>query len=194
MFSLLISSFLFFSVQNNWAQSHPLTKDSDASSFSAKASLDGKEFEFILNEALENGPVVLYFFPSAYTQGCDLEASTFSEYSKEFKDENTTIIGVSADNLERLHSYSADPDFCAGNFPVASDPKGEVAKKYGLNMSPPRSDAKDVKGDKITHGFIPRTTFIIDENGKIVEVFSSETDNVAPDEHVKEALAIVKKL
>src|ERR1035441_3483927 len=90
-----------------------------APDFSARASLAGKEFPFSLESALKKGPVVVYFYPSAYTKGCDLEAHTFAEKKDKFDAAGATIIGVSADNIERLNAFSADPDYCAGKFPVA---------------------------------------------------------------------------
>src|SRR6202162_5500331 len=91
-----------------------------APDFSARASLAGKEFNFSLQDALKKGPVVVYFFPSAYTKGCDLEAHTFSEQKDKFDAAGATIIGVSADSIQRLDTFSADPGYCAGKFPVAS--------------------------------------------------------------------------
>jgi peroxiredoxin len=61
-------------------------------------------------------------------------------------------------------------------------------------MSPPKAGAKDVRGQDINHGFIPRTTFVIDKQGKIVAVFSSETDHISPDQHVKKSLEVAKTL
>lgn len=191
---VVLIGFLFFIAPKTFAQSGALQEESAAPKFTAKGSLAGEEFDFSLQEALTDGPVVLYFFPSAYTGGCDLEAHTFSQLSDQFSEAGATIIGVSADDLKRLHQFSADPDFCAGKFPVASDPKGEIAAKYGLEISAPQSEAKDVRGIDINHGFIPRTTFVIDENDTIVAVFSSETDDISPDEHVKKSLSIVQKL
>src|ERR1700755_2715237 len=72
-----------------------------APDFSAKASLGGKEFTFSLKDALKKGPAVVYFYPSAYTGGCDLEAHTFAENATKFSDAKASIIGVSADNMER---------------------------------------------------------------------------------------------
>jgi len=89
--------------------------------FSAQASLAGKEFNFSLADALKKGPVVVYFYPSAFTKGCDLEAHTFAEMKDQFDAAGATIIGVSADSIARLDAFSADPDYCAGKFPVASD-------------------------------------------------------------------------
>jgi peroxiredoxin len=162
--------------------------------FTAKASLSGNELNFSLKKALDKGPVVLYFYPSAYTGGCDLEAHTFAALKDTFSAAGATIIGVSADDIDRLKSFSSSPEYCAGKFPVASDPQGEIAATYGLKMRPPQAGVKDVRGDQVTHGFLPRTTFVIDKNDKIVAVFSSETDHIAADEHVKRSLAIVKGL
>ena len=92
-----------------------------APDFSARGSLAGKEFNFSLQEALKKGPVVVYFYPSAYTKGCDLEAHTFAKEKDKFDAAGATIIGVSADSIARLNRFSADPDYCAGKFPVASD-------------------------------------------------------------------------
>jgi len=97
-----------------------------APDFSARASLAGKEFTFSLPEALKKGPVVVYFYPSAYTRGCDLEAHTFAEEKDKFDAAGATIIGVSADSIARLDQFSADPDYCAGKFPVASDPDRKI--------------------------------------------------------------------
>jgi thioredoxin-dependent peroxiredoxin len=190
---LLVFAFLLFSTQFSFAQSI-LAKGSTAPMFTAKASQSGNEFDFSLKEALAKGPVVVYFYPSAYTGGCDLEAHTFAQLMDTFTAAGATVIGVSADDIDRLKSFSSSPDYCAGKFPVASDPDGKIAASYGLLMNPAHPGAKDVRGDSINHGFIPRTTFVIDKNQKIVAVFSSETDHISPDEHVKRSLAVVKEL
>src|SRR5271163_1432647 len=92
-----------------------------APDFAARASLAGKEFNFSLKDALKKGPVVVYFYPAAYTKGCNLEAHTFAENKDKFDAVHATIIGVSQDSIQRLNAFSADPDYCAGKFPVASD-------------------------------------------------------------------------
>lgn len=192
--SVLIFSFSLFTTQFAFAQTTMLSKGAAAPAFNAKASLAGKDFDFSLKKALAKGPVVVYFYPSAYTGGCDLEAHTFAEMKDKFTAAGATIIGVSADDIQRLNSFSADPQYCAGKFAVASDPGGKIAATYGLTLTSPMQGMKDVRGVEVTHGFIPRTTFVIDKNDKIVAVFSSTTDKISPDEHVKRALAIVKKL
>ncbi len=191
---LLICSFLLFFNQSSFTQSMMLSKGSIAPMFTAKASLSGNTFDFSLKKALSRGPVVLYFYPSAYTGGCDLEAHTFAEFKDKFKAAGATIIGVSADDIRRLRSFSSNPEFCAGKFSVASDPEGKIAASFGLKLKPPQPGVKDIHGEQVTHGFLPRTTFVINKNHKIVAVFSSETDHTAPDEHVKKSLEIVKNL
>src|SRR6185436_766845 len=190
--SILIAGFLILNAHYSFAQS--LSKGSAAPMFTAKASESGNAFDFSLDKALGKGPVVVYFYPSAYTGGCDLEAHTFAELKDSFALAGASVIGVSADDIERLKSFSSDPDFCAGKFPVASDPGGEVAAKYGLTINPPREGAKDVRGQAITHGFIPRTTFVITKDHKVAAVFSSQTDKLSPDQHVKKSLEVVKAL
>ena len=191
---LLILGLLLFINQDNFAQSKVLAIGSTAPMFTSKASLAGNEFEFSLKKALAKGPVVLYFYPAAYTGGCDLEAHTFAEFKDKFTAAGATIIGVSADDIQRLNSFSSSPDYCAGKFPVASDPGGKIAAIYGLELTPPQPGVKDVTGRQVTHGFIPRTTFVINKNDEIVAVFSSKTDHISPDEHVKKSLEIVTKL
>src|SRR5579884_3020828 len=115
-----------------------------APDFSAAGSLGGKDFNFHLKDALKKGPVVVYFYPSAYTGGCDLEAHTFAEDKDKFTAAGATIIGVSADSIARLDQFSADPNYCAGRFPVASDPGGKIAGSYGLTVSTGKPGMKDV--------------------------------------------------
>ena len=183
--SLLVS-------QSGLAQSKMLSKGDAAPVFAAQASLAGSQFDFSLKNALTKGSVVVYFYPSAYTGGCDAEAHAFAELKDKFTAAGATIIGVSADDIQRLNAFSSDPNYCAGKFPVASDPGGKIAATYGLGFTPPKLGIKDVRGQDLTHGFIPRTTFVIDKAGKIVAVFSSEADHISPTEHVEKALAIVK--
>ncbi|HSN08414.1 MAG TPA: peroxiredoxin [Hanamia sp.] len=189
----LIFALLLF-INQSFAQSKELPKGSAAPLFTSKASLAGKDFDFSLKKALAKGPVVVYFYPSAYTGGCDLEAHTFATLKDKFTAAGATIIGVSADDIHRLNDFSSDPNYCAGKFPVASDPGGKIAAAYGLKLIVPKQAFKDVRGVEVNHGFIPRTTFVINKNDKIVAVFSSETDHISPDEHVKKSLAIVSKM
>ena len=170
-----------------------LNTGDSAPDFSAPASLAGKEFHFSLADAMKKGPVVVYFYPSAYTKGCDLEAHTFATQKDQFTAAGTTIIGVSEDSISRLNMFSADPDYCAGAFPVASDPDGKIGTSYGITASAAKDGMKDVKGNEIGHGFFERTTFVINK-GKIVATLSSTTDHLSPDAHVTKSLEIVQHL
>jgi peroxiredoxin len=161
-----------------------------APDFSAAGSLGGKDFNFHLKDALKKGPVVVYFYPSAYTGGCDLEAHTFAEQADKFAAAKATIIGVSADDLGRLKQFSADPKFCAGKFPIASDADTKIAKSYDLAVSE-RPGAKDVNQVEINHAFIERVTYVIGKDGKIIATLSSKDDKLSPDQHVDKSLALV---
>ena len=117
-----------------------------APDFSARGSMGGKEFDFSLQAALKKGPVVVYFFPSAYTKGCDLEAHTFSQEKEKFDAAGASIIGVSADSIARLNRFAADPDFCAGKFPVASDTDKKIATSYNLATTAVKAGPDGCKG------------------------------------------------
>ena len=165
-----------------------------APDFSARASLAGKEFSFSLQDALKKGPVVVYFYPSAYTKGCDLEAHTFAQEKDKFDAAGATIIGVSADSIARLNQFSADLEYCAGKFPVASDPDRKIANSYSLTVNSVKAGMKDVRGVEIDHDFIERVTFVIGKDHKIIATLSSTDDKLSPDQHVEKALDIVQKL
>jgi peroxiredoxin len=165
-------------------------KDGDsAPDFSAQASLAGKEFKFSLKESLKKGPVVVYFYPSAYTQGCNVQAHTFSVNSDKFAAAGATIIGVSLDSIQRLNQFSADPEYCAGKFPVASDASGSIAKSYDLTVKNVPG-IKDTKGNEVDHGFAERTTFVVKSDGKIAATIGG----VTPTENVMKALETVQQL
>src|SRR5690606_6000847 len=129
--------------------------------FEAKASLNGEAFDYSLAEALEQGTVVVYFYPSAYTQGCNMQAHEFAVNMDAFNAAGATVVGVSLDSIERLNDFSADPDYCAGRLAVASDESGEIARSYELRVADARPGAKDTRGVEIDHGFAERTTFIV---------------------------------
>jgi thioredoxin-dependent peroxiredoxin len=165
-----------------------------APDFSADASLAGKQFKFSLEDALRKGPVVVYFYPSAFTKGCDLEAHRFAEEKDKFDAAGATIIGVSADDIGRLDAFSADPNYCAGKFPVASDADHKIASSYDLTASAGKPGMKDVRGIDINHDFIERVTYVIGKDHKIVATLSSNADKLSPDQHVEKSLAIVQQM
>lgn len=171
-----------------------LKPGASAPDFSAKGSLAGKPFDFSLKDALKKGPVVVYFYPAAYTQGCNIEAHTFAESKDKFDAAGATIIGVSRDSLEKLHEFSADPAYCAGKFPVASDADGSITKAYDLNTLKFPGAIKDSKGREVTTALTERTTFVITSDAKIIATLSSADDKVTPVEHVDKSLALVQEL
>ena len=165
-----------------------------ATDFKAHATLAGKEFDFSLGDALKKGPVVVYFYPAAFTRGCNIEAHTFAENADKFAAAGATIIGVSRDTIEKLNMFSSDPEYCAGKFPVAADATGAISKSFDLKNGAVRGGAKDVKGNPITTETTERTTFVITPDHKIVATFSSNDDKIAPADHVEKSLALVEQL
>jgi thioredoxin-dependent peroxiredoxin len=169
-----------------------LQKGETAPQFTAKASLAGKEFNYSLADALKQGPVVVYFYPSAYTQGCNIQAHTFAENMDAFKAAKASVIGVSLDSIARLNDFSADPAYCAGKLPVASDADGAIAKSYSVNVREGRAGMQDSRGVAIDHGFAERLTFVVKQDGKIAAVIGE--GNLPPDQNVQQALQAVKEL
>jgi peroxiredoxin Q/BCP len=167
-----------------------LKQGDSAPDFTTQASHAGKAFTYSLQDALKKGPVVVYFYPSAYTGGCNLQAHTFAVNKEKFDAVGASIIGVSLDSIERLNDFSADPDYCAGKISVASDADGKIARSYQLDIRPASESFKDSRGNAIGHGFAERTTFVVLSDGKI----SATIGGVTPAENVEQALAAVQKL
>ncbi len=170
---------------------HAALKEGDiAPNFEAQASLAGKTFNFSLKEALKKGPVVVYFYPSAYTGGCNIQAHTFAINMDKFTAAGATVVGVSLDSIARLNDFSADPEYCAGKLSVASDVGGKIAKAYDLVVHEAVAGHKDTRGAELDHGFAERTTFIVTPNGKVGVTVSG----VTPEANVEQALNAVQKL
>ena len=167
-----------------------LKEGAKAPEFTAPASLAGKEFSFALKDALKKGPVVVYFYPAAFTGGCNTQAHAFSENSDKFAAAGARIIGVSLDKIATLNQFSADPQYCAGKIPVASDEDGKIAKSYDLQVREAKPGAKNTRGDEIGHGFAERTTFVVTPDGKVAATIG----NMSPAENVAKALEAVKQL
>lgn len=161
-----------------------------APTFEARASLAGEEFDFSLNEALEQGNVVVYFYPSAYTQGCNIQAHEFAANMESFTAAGASVIGVSLDSIERLNDFSADPEYCAGKLAVASDESGAIARSYELEVREGRAGMTDTRGVEIDHGFAERTTFIVTQDGKIAETIGG----ISPMDNVQKSLEAVQRL
>jgi peroxiredoxin len=161
-----------------------------APKFEARASLAGEEFDYSLSSALEGGPVVVYFYPSAYTRGCNIQAREFAMNMEKFKSAGASVIGVSLDSIERLNDFSADPEYCAGELAVASDESGDIAKSFDINVRDAREGAKDTRGVEFDHGTAERTTFIVTADGEISEVIGG----ISPMENVQKSLQAVQNL
>ena len=160
-----------------------------APDFTAPASLNGKSLQFSLKETLKKGPVVVYFFPGAYTNGCNLQAYTFASNIDKFAAAGATVVGVSLDKIERLNEFSADPAYCAGKFATVSDADGAIAKAYDLEVAT-RVGMKDTQGKDIDHGFAERSTFIVTPDNKVAFTIGG----VAPVANVEAALKAVEGL
>ena len=158
--------------------------------FKIPASFAGKSIDFSLEDQLKKGTVVVYFYPSAYTNGCNIQAYNFSVNSAKFAAAGASIIGISLDSIDRLNKFSADPEYCAGKFPVASDSNGKVSKAYALNIKDAMEGKLDTRGENINHGFAERTTFVITPDGKIAAAIGGLT----PAENVVKTLEFVQTL
>lgn len=167
-----------------------LKEGDDAPAFRAQASQAGKAFGYSLTDALKKGPVVVYFYPSAYTGGCNVQAHAFAVNQEKFAAAGASIVGVSLDSIARLNDFSKDPDYCAGKIAVASDADGSIAKSYDLVVREAAPGRKDTRGVDIDHGFAERTTFIVTPNGKVAAVVGG----LAPGANVEQALQAVQKL
>jgi len=147
-----------------------------APDFTAPAYMAGQPFTFKLADALKKGPVVLYFFPAAYTKGCQIETHMFSEAADQFKAQHATLIGVTAGKTEKLAEFSKDTEFCAGKFPMAADAGAVIAKTYDATMP--------------AMGVSSRTSYVIAPNGQVAGVYSA----MDPNDHVNQTLAILKTI
>ena len=166
-------------------------KEGDAAPpFIAQASLAGKAFDFSLKDALKKGPVVVYFYPSAFTNGCNIQAHSFAVLHDKFAAAGATIVGVSLDSIARLNDFSADPQYCGGKIAVASDTGGKIARAYDLRLRDAVAGRKDTRGADIDHGFAERTTFIVARDGRIAAAIGGLT----PEANVERALEAVQKL
>lgn len=145
-----------------------------APDFTLKASLGGEVFTFSLAGALASGPVVLYFYPAAFTPGCTIEAHRFAEATDEFRALGATVIGVSGDDIDTLNRFSVSE--CRGKFAVAADADGSVMKAYRAEL-----------GQR--PGVASRTSYVIAPDGTIL---MSYTD-LKPHEHVRRTMEAVKQ-
>lgn len=151
-----------------------LSPGADAPAFTTQATLAGKPFTFSLADALKKGPVVLYFYPAAFTPGCTVEAHEFAEATDKFKALGATVIGVSHDPIDVLNKFSVTE--CRNKFAVASDADQKITKAYDAVL-------------KIKPQYADRTSYVIAPTGKILYEYTA----LNPEKHVANTLAAVEK-
>ncbi len=151
-----------------------LPDGSKAPDFTTQASMGGKEFTFSLAQALKKGPVVLYFYPAAFTPGCTVEAHQFAEATDRFKALGATVIGVSHDPIDKLNKFSVSE--CRSKFPVAADPDQHIMKAYDAVLA-------------VRPELANRTSYVISPAGVVLYSYS----DMKPDKHVENTLAAVQK-
>jgi peroxiredoxin len=141
-----------------------------APAFTAPASLGGKEFTFSLAEALKKGPVVLYFYPAAFTKGCTIEAHEFADAIDKYKALGATVIGVSHDDIATLNRFSTSE--CRSEFPVAADVDQHIMKAYDAVLASRPQYAN-------------RTSYVIAPDGHIIYEYTA----LDPMNHVANTLS-----
>jgi peroxiredoxin len=146
-----------------------------APDFTAQASQAGKPFTFSLKKQLRKGPVVLYFYPAAFTSGCNAEAHAFAEATPQFAALGATVIGVSHDGIDKLDKFSSDTRYCSGKFPVVADPQGTVIKSYDATLAAHPEYAN-------------RTSYVIAPDGTVLYEYTA----MDPSQHVGNTMAAVK--
>lgn len=145
-----------------------------APDFTAQAALAGKTYRYSLAQSLAKGPVVLYFFPAAFSEGCSLEAHSFAEAVGQYEALGATVVGVSGDDLDTIAKFSVQA--CQSKFPVASDESKSVIKAYDAVMQT-RPD------------YANRVSYVIAPNGKVVYSYLS----LNPTKHVEKTLSALRQ-
>ncbi|KMZ13216.1 Alkyl hydroperoxide reductase subunit C-like protein [Candidatus Burkholderia humilis] len=144
-----------------------------APAFTAQASLGGNVYDYSLADALKKDPVVLYFYPAAFTKGCTIEAHEFAEAVDQYKAEGATVIGVSHDNIDTLKKFSVSE--CRSKFPGAADKDSKIIKSYDASMPMKSSMAN-------------RVSYVIAPDGKVIYEYTS----LSPDQHVANTLQALR--
>ncbi|KGI77417.1 peroxiredoxin [Oleiagrimonas soli] len=141
--------------------------------FTAKASLGGKVYSYSLAKALKKGPVVVYFYPAAFTPGCTIEAHDFAEAMPKYKALGASVIGVSHDPIAKLQKFSVSE--CRSKFPVASDDDGAIMKDYD-SVLPSHAE------------YANRTSYVIAPDGTVIYSYTA----MNPDKHVANTLEAIR--
>ncbi|KAF0812970.1 putative peroxiredoxin [Andreprevotia sp. IGB-42] len=143
-----------------------------APAFVAQASLGGNVYDYSLAEELKKGPVVVYFYPAAFTKGCTIEAHQFAEAVDEYKTLGATVIGISHDNIDTLKRFSVSE--CRGKFPVAADAESKIIQSYDAAL-PMMKTAN-------------RVSYVIAPDGTVLYEYTS----LSPDKHVANTLQALR--
>ena len=143
--------------------------------FTTEAALGGEAFRFELAQALARGPVVLYFYPKAFTSGCTYEANLFAQASERFESFGATVIGVSNDDIDTLKRFSVEA--CRNKFAVGADKDARIIQAYKAQIAS-RPDMAD------------RISYVISPDGRIVHVHHDAN----PEGHVASTLKAVERL
>src|ERR1700742_3267520 len=151
-----------------------LPQGAQAPDFTTEATLAGKPFKFSLADALKNGPVVLYFYPAAFTKGCTIEAHNFAEATDKFKALGATGIGVSHDSIDTLNKFSVSE--CRNKFAGAADAAQKIMKAYDAVLW-------------IKPAWAKRTSYVIAPTGEVLYSYTA----LSPDKHVSNTMAAVQK-
>ncbi|PAL19435.1 peroxiredoxin [Sphingopyxis sp. GW247-27LB] len=152
-----------------------LQQGAKAPDFTLNAAQGGKPFSLSLKQTLRNGPVVLYFFPAAFTPGCTVEAHLFAEANSRFNQLGARVVGVTAGNIDRVAEFSKSE--CRSKFAVAADPGAKVAAKYDTTMpGPGQTTLSD------------RTSFVIAPDGTILLSYTDRN----PRAHIEKTMAAVR--
>ncbi len=142
--------------------------------FSAQASIGGSVFTFSLSEALKKGPVVLYFYPAAFTTGCTIEAHDFADATDTYRALGATVIGVSHDDIDTLNKFSVSE--CRSKFAVAADTDQKIMKSYDAVLA-----AKPEYADRVS--------YVIAPDGRIIYAYQS----LNPEKHVANTLEALRQ-
>ncbi len=145
-----------------------------APDFTTSAALAGKVYQFSLAQQLAKGPVVLYFFPAAFSVGCSIEAHEFAEATAKFEALGATVVGISTDDIETLAKFSVQS--CQSKFSVASDAAKTIVKEYDASMM-------------LMPGFANRVSYVISPAGVVVYNYQS----LNPSKHVEKTLAALRE-
>jgi peroxiredoxin Q/BCP len=172
MKSLIAFALLVFAATPAFAS---LKVGDHAPDFTAPATLGGKEFTFHLADALRHGPVVVYFYPAAFTQGCTVEAHEFATAIPQYQALGASVIGVSHDDIATLNKFSVSE--CQSKFPVAADQDRHIMKSYDAALG-------------FLTAYASRTSYVVSQDGRIAFAYSA----MDPDEHVTRTLKALQDL